>query len=184
MPILPPETHAHPASLFDDSVAAPPGNKWWVIHTRPRAEKALVRRLLQEDIAFFLPLYHRCYKSGGRKLSSYLPLFPGYVFLRGDEDARVQTLTTNMVANCLPVVDQAGLWSDLRKVYRLMGSELPLSPEDQLQPGTRVEITSGILAGLEGKVLRRGAQFRFVSEVRLLQRGVSIEVDSWMFKTI
>jgi hypothetical protein len=44
-----------------------------------------------------------------------------------------------------------------------------------------VEVTAGPLAGMEGKVLRQGNRLRFLIEVRLLQQGVSVEIESWMF---
>ena len=45
-----------------------------------------------------------------------------------------------------------------------------------------IEITAGPLTGLEGKILRRGKQLKFFVEVQFLQRGVSVEIESWMFE--
>jgi hypothetical protein len=45
-----------------------------------------------------------------------------------------------------------------------------------------VEITSGALAGLEGKVLRQGKGWKFFVEVKLLQCGVSVEIDASMIR--
>jgi transcription antitermination factor NusG len=63
-------------------------------------------------------------------------------------------------------------------VYRLVCSGQPLLPEERLQPGTPVELVAGALTGLRGKVIRRGKQLRLVVEVELLQRGVSVEIES------
>ena len=57
-----------------------------------------------------------------------------------------------------------------------------LTPEERLKPGALVEITSGPLAGLEGKVIRRGKQLKFIVEVQFLQSGVSVEIESWMIE--
>ena len=64
----------------------------------------------------------------------------------------------------------------------LIATDAPLTPEDRLKPGALVEITSGPLAGLEGKVLRRGKQLKFIVEVQFLQSGVSVEIESWMIE--
>ncbi|HBI43172.1 MAG TPA: antitermination protein NusG, partial [Planctomycetales bacterium] len=111
MPLLPSEPFVHPAELLapdPDAVAFAPApiHQWWVLHTKPRAEKALARRLLGRDVGFFLPQYHKQWLSRGRLLSSHLPLFPGYLFLYADGPARLIALETNLVANCLPVPDQ------------------------------------------------------------------------------
>jgi transcriptional antiterminator RfaH len=183
MPLLPLEPFVFPGDLLSGQTAGSDDLlRWWVLHTRPRAEKALARRVLNQKISFFLPLYKRQWRSKGRLLSSHVPLFPGYVFLRGDGHARQKALETNLVANCLPVNDQLRLWSDLTRVYSLMASGSPLSPEDRLQPGTHVEIVSGPLAGIQGKIIRRGKHLKFFVEVEFLRQGVSVEIESWMFR--
>ena len=155
-----------------------------MLHTRPRAEKALARKILAQRLPFFLPLYKKQWRSRGRLLSSHVPLFTSYLFLYGTGEARRQALETNLVANCLPVTEQERLRLDLFGVYRLMTSGTPLSPEDRLQPGMRVEIVKGPLAGLEGTILRKGSRLRFYVEVQLLQQAVSAEVEGWMIQPL
>ncbi len=183
MPVLPLEPFVHPDDLFTRGEGPPAdGGQWWVFHTRPRAEKALARKLLDRRIPFFLPLYNRQRRTRGRLLTSYLPLFPSYLFMRGDDAARVQALTTNLIARNLHVEDQGELWTDLTRVFRLMASGASLAPEAKLQPGALVEITAGPLAGLEGKVLRRGKHLKLVVEVHFLRQGTSVEIDDWMIQ--
>src|SRR5205807_8304193 len=122
--------------------------RWWVLHTRPRAEKTLARRFQGRGIPYFLPLYHREWRSNGRQFRSYLPLFPGYVFLHGDEFARLAALETNLVAQVLPVEDQHQLYADLRRVYKLLSTGAPVMPEDRLAPGDTVEVVKGPFTGL------------------------------------
>jgi transcriptional antiterminator RfaH len=189
MPLLPPEPFVHPSDLLctDDDVGAicsPPLLKWWVLHTRPRTEKALARRLLARSVCFFLPQYHRQWLSRGRLFSSHLPLFPGYVFLYGDDQGRLAALETNVVVHCLPVSDQGRLRADLIDIHRLMIVEAPLLPEEQVGVGDLVEITQGALAGLQGRVIRQGKNLKFTVEVRFLQQGVSIEVERWMIQPL
>jgi transcription antitermination factor NusG len=185
MPLLPLEPYLFPGELFEPSAVAPEETeRWWVLHCRPRAEKALARLLLAKRVGFFLPLFQKQWRSNGRMQSSHLPLFPGYIFLRGDNEARVEALTTNMIVNVLPVTDQEGLFADLTRVHHLMDSGSALTPEQHLEPGTIVEITSGPLTGLEGKVLHRGKKLHFFIEVQLLQQGVSVEIESWMFQPL
>jgi hypothetical protein len=189
MPLLPSEPFVYPPDLLaaeDDPGAfcAPPLQRWWVLHTRPRTEKALARRLLARSVGFFLPQHHRQWLSRGRLFSSHLPLFPGYLFLYGDDRGRLDALETNVVVNCLPVPDQSRLRADLGSVHRLMTSDAPLSPEERLGVGDLVEIAQGALAGLQGRVVRRGKNLKFTVEVRFLQQGVSIEVERWMLQPL
>jgi transcriptional antiterminator RfaH len=185
MPLLPSEPSLFPETFFssDDCSQAVPD--WLVIYTRARAEKALARQLLARRVGFFLPLHERRWLSpSGRTRCSYVPLFPGYVFLHGATETRWHALQTGMVSRCLSVADQIGLHQDLTRIYRLICSGAPLLPEERLEPGSLVEIVFGSLAGLQGKVIGRGKQLRLVVEVELLQRGVSVEIDSHMVEPI
>lgn len=184
MPVLPLEPFVFPEVLFGQP---PPyrtdeSQRWWVLHTRPRAEKTLARNLLKSQIPFFLPLYQSARRFRGRVVTSHLPLFPGYLFLLGDNQARIHALTTNTVVQTLKVEDQDKLHADLARVFHLMASGAPLSPEERLPPGTPIEITAGPLAGLEGKIIRHGKRLKLFVEVQFLQRGASVEIDRWMIE--
>jgi transcription antitermination factor NusG len=63
-----------------------------------------------------------------------------------------------------------------------MVSGEPLTPEERIQPGDWVEITTGPLQGLQGKIIRRGKHLRFFVEVHFLQRGASVEIDGSMIR--
>jgi transcriptional antiterminator RfaH len=184
MPLLPLEPFVYPENLLTSSTPPAEGPRWWVLHTKPRAEKSLARRLLNKQVAFFLPLYHHQWRSRGRLRSSYLPLFPGYLFLQGDLQERLQALATNLVARSIPVEDQRRLQEDLMGVYQLVATGAPLSAEARLEPGSLVEIIDGPFAGIHGKVLRRGKQLKLFVEVQFLQRGVSVEIETWMIRQL
>lgn len=185
MPLLPLETYIAPDDLLDTPILPEVDSPcWWVLHTRPRAEKSLARHLLVRNLSFFLPQYLRQWRSRGRLFRSYMPLFPGYIFLRGDAQKRLNALATNQVVRTLAVADPDQLRVDLVRVYRMMQAGMLLAPEEQLKPGQAVEVAAGPLAGLEGKILRRGKQLRFFVEVRLLQCGVSVEIEGWMIRPL
>lgn len=187
MPVLPLEPFVYPAQLFQTPRAESASDEqWWVLHTRPRAEKSLARRLLSAECNYFLPLLTRPSRQGrkARRPDSHVPLFPSYVFLHGCREARLSALSTNLVVQVLEVVDQDRLFNDLSNVHRLMTSEAPLTPEDHLLPGTLVEITHGAFTGLRGKVLRRGSSWHLFVEVNFLKCGVSVEIEQWMIKPL
>ena len=186
MPLLAPEPNVFPATLLQSpqspvqSVEVEDDRRWWVLHSRPRAEKGLARTAFEHSIPFFLPTYMRRWQNAGRTFTSHLPLFPGYFFLRGDEQEREVLLETRFVAHCLAVIDQDRLHADLARLYDLTTRGVALTPEDRFVPGTRITITSGPMRGMEGKVLRVGKKLRLVVEVEFLKRGVSVEIEQWM----
>ena len=186
MPLLPSEPFVFPDDLFSSDVESgeSASGSWWVLHTKPRVEKALARRFLARKLPYFLPIYKRQWRNRGRQFAAHLPLFPGYVFLQGDADARLCALESNQVVRILPVPDPVRLRDDLARVYRMMQAGLLMAPEEQLQPGTPVEIVSGALTGMTGQILRRGTQMRFFVEVQMLRCGVSVEIEGWMIRVL
>jgi transcriptional antiterminator RfaH len=181
MPILPPEPFLWPEDLLAQR-SLPADSRWWALHTKPRTEKSLARHLLRRKLAFFLPLAKKQWRKKGRRLTSSVPLFPGYIFLLGDNQSRLEALATHQVVKCLEVGDQAQLYEDLARIHQLMLSGIPMVSEKHLGPGSWVEIISGPLQGLEGRVLRRGKGLRFIVEVHFLQRGASVEIDADMIQ--
>jgi transcription antitermination factor NusG len=139
----------------------------------------LARQLLEQHIPFYLPIIQRRFRLRGRNMTSHVALFPGYVFLLGNRDQRLGALTTNRVVRTLPVANQAVLWHDLKQVERLLASGAPITPEERLTPGVAVEINTGPLAGLKGKILRTASGRRFVVEVDFIQRGASVLLDDF-----
>jgi len=184
MPLLELERFISPEDLLELPGDSESTNRWWVLHTRPRAEKSLVRKLCDRDLSFYLPLHSREWINRGRRFQSHLPLFPGYVFLYGDFQSRLTALSTNLIAHTIMVEDQEQLVSDLARVHHLLSTGAAVTPEDRLEPGDPVEIIRGPLAGLEGKLLRRGGNLKFVIEVQFLRRAVSAEVECWMIKSL
>lgn len=185
MPVLPAELFVYPEDLFSGPLESDGDRKrWWALHTRPRAEKALARRLVSQRISFFLPHYERRRRLQRRLVRALLPLFPGYLFLRTSDEGRRKALETNLVAASLHIQEQEQTSAELAKIFRLIVSGAPLSPEARLRPGMRAEITAGPLCGLQGNVIRRGKALRFVIEVDFLQRGASVEIDASMIQPV
>jgi transcription antitermination factor NusG len=182
MPLLELEPCIHPENLLELPLADSDLGRWWVLHARPRSEKALARRFSERGMDFYLPLHAREWVNRGRRFNSYLPLFPGYVFLHGNSDDRLSALETNLVAHVIPVDDQEQLHNDLARVHSLLTSGAAVTPEDRLGPGDPVQIIRGPLAGLEGKVIRRGKHLKFIIEVQFLRRAVSAEIEGWMIQ--
>jgi len=184
MPILPPEPDCFPEDLLDCWTPQSPG-RWWALHTLARREKDLMRRLRKAEVSFYGPLVKRRSRTpSGRHIQSHLPLFPGYVFLCGEESDRQEALKTNCIARCLPVTDGAELMHDLRCIRQLIAADVPLTPESRLQPGTPVRVRSGSMAGLEGVVIKRHGKDWLVVNVQFLQRGASVMLEDFQFEAI
>ena len=183
MPLLASEQFCSPEDLFDNPRQADLGH-WYVFHTRPRQEKSLARELVLKGISFYLPVVSRRWRSRGRVMTAFLPLFPGYVFVRATEQDRRAALATRRVVSVLEVRMQEELDADLRQLHRLIATGAAVTAEDNWTIGTKVQIKSGLLAGLQGVIVRVASGRRFIVQVNFIQRGASVLLDDFVLAEI
>jgi transcriptional antiterminator RfaH len=180
VPVLPLEISLFPEDLLTARATYVTGTRvWWVIHTKPRQEKSIIRQLHKNAVPFYLPLIARRSVISGRVVISHSPLFPSYVFLFGDREERITALATGRAVRVLDVAEQQDLWHDLSQVKQLIDTGAQIQPEGRLCAGTPVTISSGPLAGLKGRILNELSRQRFVVWVDFLQQGASVLLDDF-----
>lgn len=151
---------------------------WWLVHTKPRNEKALSADLDRGGISHFLPTT-RCRRVyGGRTFHVDLPLFPSYLFLCGGDHERCATLRTHRAVQVIAVVDQQRLRAELRQIHRATTSGHPVDLYPALRRGRRCRVVRGSLTGLEGVILKRRGIWRLYLGVEILGQSAEVEVDS------
>jgi transcription antitermination factor NusG len=187
MPILPAEPDCYPLDLWDDSLplASKPDAVWWCLHTKPRQEKATARDLRSNGIVYYLPqVLNESRTPQGRKIQSIVPLFAGYMFLKGDLNDRLVALRAHRLVSVIEVADQDALASDLRQIYTMLRSGLPVTPENTIPVGATVRIVTGPLTGMVGKVVRRAKRDQFVAVVHFLGRGAMVDLQEWQVEKV
>lgn len=183
MPILKPEADIWPLDLLDplEPLAgqdSPSEETWFALYTLARFEKKLMRQLLDENIPFYGPTIARRHRSPqGRLRTSMEPLFPNYVFMRGDHEQRYRAVCTGSVSRWMEVTNPHELVEDLRQIRNLILTDAPLAPELRLQPGQKVRVKSGVFKGFEGTIIRRENEVRLLIGVRYMGRGASVALD-------
>jgi transcription antitermination factor NusG len=158
---------------------------WWAMYTLARREKELARRLRALEIPHYCPLIRKRFRSpSGRVRESFVPLFPGYVFLCGDQQQRYQALTTNCISRCLEVPDGTQLCRELAQIHQLIESCALVTPEARLEPGRQVRVKSGPMMGMEGTVIRRQGKEWFVIAINFLQRGAAVMLEDYQLELV
>jgi transcription antitermination factor NusG len=160
-------------------VGAAPG-EWFAVWTRSRHEMVVRDQLDQKGVEAFLPTVTRWSRWKDRKKRIDWPLFPGYCF------ARVGAERTRSVLSCPGVVAivsfdgrPAAIPDDqIAAVRALVESELRLDPCPLIREGAGVEVVSGPLCGVRGRLVRKGSHARLVLAVDLIGQAVSVEIDA------
>ena len=172
MPLLAKELELHPGDLFSLQYERWP---WSVAHTRSRQEKVLARALAEKNVPFYLPQIEKRRVRAGRNLVSHLPLFSGYVFVRGGADARDVARRSGVVVAIIDVDDQQRLDGELRQIRELQLAGASLELHDPIETGDVVKINDGVFRGYRGIVLREKGRERLLVELTLLRKAVAVE---------
>jgi transcription antitermination factor NusG len=173
MPILKREPDLFPPEIFVLPAELRP---WWVAHVRSRQEKALARYLKHFHVPFYLPLRERRVRRNGRFYTSLLPLFTGYVFMRGCREERLEALRSELLVRILEVRDQNVLTLELQQLHDLQERGVSLAPHPYVAPGDRVRVADGPFKGYLGVVVREKARQRLVVSVSTLRRSLAVEL--------
>jgi transcription antitermination factor NusG len=169
-----------PVDLFADQSDA----LWYLLRTRTRQEKVVARELATRHVLHFLPLVANIRYYAGRKVFVDLPLFPGYVFLRGSADDAYALDRAGRLAQIIEIVDQKRVNQELRNIGYALLKDAPLSQFPYLRKGVRVEVRTGPLRGLQGVIEDLNKRDRIILQVEILGRGVSLEVDGALLDVI
>ncbi|MBL4702506.1 MAG: UpxY family transcription antiterminator [Phycisphaeraceae bacterium] len=151
--------------------------QWYVLHVKSRQEKSLAASLDAMRIGYFLPLVVELRSHGGRRTRVEMPLFPGYLFLHGSRDDAFACDRTRRIAQIIEVPNQLGIAQELNNIRLALSSSQPMDPFPYLKAGAKVQVRSGPLQGLTGKVESRSQLDRLILQVQVLGQACSLEVD-------
>ncbi len=153
---------------------------WWALYTRHQHEKTVAEMLLCKGLEVFLPLHDSMRRWKDRQKLLSLPLFPGYVFVRGNPDRRLQVVTTPGVHMILSRGDQIAVVpeEEILAIRRVVEGSCRVEPHPFLRCGERVRMIRGSLEGVEGILVRKKNLCRLVLSVDMLARSVGVEVDA------
>jgi DNA-binding response OmpR family regulator len=153
---------------------------WWALYTRHQCEKMVAETLTNKRFEVFLPLYASVRRWTDRQKTLFLPIFPGYVFVRGGLDRRLEVVMTPGVQSILFYGEQVAAIpeTEIYNVRRMVEGPYRVEPYPCLKCGEKVRITRGSLKGIEGVLVRKKNLYRIVLCMELLQQCVAVEIDA------
>ena len=152
---------------------------WFAVFTMPRHEKQVEGYFRVLDIESFLPLTRvgRRWKDGSKGIVE-LPLFPSYTFVRIGCGGRIPVLSVPGVLSIVGGGRKSMSISDSYIHFLQKGlQEGKIEPHPYLASGTKVRIRSGVMAGMEGILLRKKNDFRVVLTLEMIMKSVKVEVE-------
>ena len=170
--------------LPNPDAGAPLEARWFVIHTKSRQEKALASDLTAKGVEFFLPLITDVRYYGRRKFRVEVPLFSGYLFLKGTLEQTYLADRTDRVAKVIKVADQAGLERELAMIGEALARGAPLRSCEALRVGTMAEVTSGPFKGIAGLIEKYVSHNRLLLQIGLIGKAAVLEIERSLLRAI
>lgn len=155
-----------------------PDPLWFTVFTRPRQERRARVNLERQGFPCFLP------EARNTRTARIEPLFPRYLFLRATpgEQSLAPVRSTRGVSKLVRFGEKLATLSE--KVIEAIGERIDTDtglvrlPDLELQPGDRVRVFQGPLAGTEAIFKARSGKERVLLLMDLLGRQTTVQVDA------
>lgn len=155
--------------------------RWFAVRTRFKSEKVVLKQLLAKEIDAYLPLLQLVRRYHRKVKKVQLPLIPGYIFVRIVKSQYVPTLETQYVAGFVKFAHAVAAVSageiDLLKRITGFHQDVEVVALD-FAMGEEVEIATGNLAGMIGKLVEVKQKNRVLIEIRSVNLGLLLEIDT------
>ena len=161
--------------------------RWFAVYTRPKGEKMAFRYLTQKNITAYLPLQKLIRHYPSKKKIVELPLITCYIFVKIMKRDYVRVLETENVLNFvkfnrnLIAIPEEEI--DIMKRVLGEGWEVEANPMDFTE-GDEVEIITGRLLGLRGKLIEAANKTQFVVELENLGYSLRMNVDKSLLQKV
>lgn len=154
---------------------------WYALWTRSRHEVVVREQLTRKGIEAFLPTIGKWSRWKDRRKKIEWPLFPGYCFARFTREEALSVLTCMGVVTIVsfngkpaPIANE-----EVTGLRRVVETEMVYDPCPLTREGTIVEVISGPLKGIVGRLVSKDAQHAGVMlAVELINQAVRVRVDA------
>lgn len=160
--------------------------KWFAVYTKFKAEKEVARRLMKKGIECYVPVNQVVRQYTRKRKVIDLPLINCYAFVKITKDQYVSVLETEHVIkfihfsrNLISIPE-----SEINLLKRICQEVSDIETEEiAFQSGKPVEIISGNLTGIQGKLVENLGK-NFLVELQYIGIGLRIEVDPKLLKSM
>ncbi len=152
---------------------------WYALYVKSRTEKKVALELEGTGIEFYLPLEKRLKQWSDRKKWVEEPLFRSYIFVHIEPKEYYKVLQTrgavkyiSFEGKAVPVPPQQ---IDAIKIY-LSEKDPEINGDQVWEVGKEVEVMSGKLTGLKGKLVKVNGKNRVKVEIEVVGSAIILNI--------
>ena len=152
------------------------------MRTKPRNEFKVFDQIIGKDIEAFLPKVERIRIWSDRKKKIFVPLFPSYLFIYGDNNERLNAISNTIGAMGYLMYRKRPAVITEKEIENI---KISLIEPDrikveaiQITEGDTVEITYGPFIGLTGIIKEIRGSYKLVVNITELSASLNIELNA------
>ena len=153
---------------------------WYAVYVKSRAEKKVAAELLHLGIDHYLPLKRVLKQWSDRKKWIDEPLFKSYLFVFIDQSEYYDVLQVPGIVKYISFERKAvAIPQQQIDAIKYYLSEIEPEEEflDDWEKGQKVEVISGSLTGLIGKLIENRGKHRLVVEIEAIGHSITIQIQ-------
>ena len=162
--------------------------KWYVIQTKPRNEKIVLKQIEQRRVESYLPLVEKIRIWSDRKKKIQTPLFPGYVFVHANEEERIRAISNTLGAIRYIFYEKHPARVSQREIdlikQTLREPEKISIEEKKINKGDKILVTNGVFKGMIGYVNQFRGNYKLTVNLEELSFSFSIILNSSEVKVL
>ena len=153
---------------------------WYALYVKSRTEKKAHAELQFKKIESFLPLQRKLRQWSDRKKWVEMPLIPGYIFVRINWKEYYSVLQSNFIMSFIRFEGVAVVIPDnqidyLKLMLKQENPNIEVTHET-FAPGQMIEVISGPLIGLHGKLVRIKGKNKVAIELEQIGYSAMVEI--------
>lgn len=155
---------------------------WFVMRTKPRNEFKVYDQIKSKEIEAYLPKIERLRIWSDRKKKIFVPLFPSYLFIYGNNDERLKAISNTIGAMGYLMYRKRPAVITEKEIENikisLIEPERIKVEEIQITKGDLVEITFGPFTGMTGIIIEIRGSYKLVVNITELSASLNIELNA------
>ncbi len=161
--------------------------KWFAVYTSYKREKVALKQLQIKGVEAYLPIQKLVRKWGRKTRVVELPLISNYLFVKITKKEYVSVLECGYVNgfvkfsnNLLAIPEE-----EINTLKRILSENIEVSiAESRFYKGDQVEITSGNLYGLKGKLVKIEGKKSVLVDLQYMGYALQLSVDPAVLRKV
>lgn len=159
--------------------------RWYAVYTKPRAEKQVYKRLVENGVETFLPLLKTMRQWSDRRKIVEKPLLSSYIFVRTQPKYFPVVYKTVGVVRIITFEGKAVAIPDyqINNLKLIINSDADVEvTSDKFEKGDIVEVTTGPMKGLIGELIKLGTRKKVIIRLDKIDQNIIVTIPAAFLK--